>query len=246
MGKGTNLTQVKDWAKTFLLLDIEETKMSPFIVKHPFTDTGVIALRNPDGSIGQANLLEDKAELQKWRRHMAEQIDRSKSAFHIHLMVTKPYRLTFLKYIQPYLSQKDFSEILNDAWTRSENPNSDPNVSQEELLAMFQTADPTALMEEDEYLQFKQFDDTDTVYRGVTSYNAENIKALSWSLDCDKAAWFAHRFGEDGTVYEAQIAKEHILAYFNSRNEKEVIRCPQYLTELSKVQEIDDSFTQTM
>ena len=73
MGKGTNLTQVKDWAKTFLLLDIEETKMSPFIVKHPFTDTGVIALRNPDGSIGQANLLEDKAELQKWRRHMAEQ-----------------------------------------------------------------------------------------------------------------------------------------------------------------------------
>ena len=57
MGKGTNLTQVKDWAKTFLLLDIEETKMSPFIVKHPFTDTGVIALRNPDGSIGQANLL---------------------------------------------------------------------------------------------------------------------------------------------------------------------------------------------
>ena len=210
MKKATDLNEVKDWATTLLLLDMEKTKMSPFIVKHPFTDTGVIALRNPDGGIGQANLLEDKEELQKWRRHMAEQIDRSKSAFHIHLMVTKPYRLTFLKYIQPHLSQKDFSEILNDAWTRSENPNSDPNVSQEELLAMFQTADPTALMDEDEYLQFKQFDDTVTVYRGVTSYNAENIKALSWSLDYDKAAWFAHRFGEDGTVYEAQIAKEHM------------------------------------
>ena len=139
-------TQVKDLAKTFLMLDIAETKMSPLIVKHPFTDTGVIAFRKDDGSIGQANLLEDQTQLQKWRRQMARQIDRSESAFHIHLMVTKPYRLTFLKYTQPYLSKKDFLEMLNDAWVRSENPNSDPNVSQKELLAMFRATESTDLM----------------------------------------------------------------------------------------------------
>ncbi len=87
MKKETNLNQVKDLAKTFLRLDIAETKMSPLIVKHPFTDTGLIVFRKDDGSIGQANLLEDKAELQKWRRHMAEQIDRSESAYHIHLII---------------------------------------------------------------------------------------------------------------------------------------------------------------
>lgn len=242
MKKETNLNQVKDLAKTFLRLDIAETKMSPLIVKHPFTDTGIIVFRKDDGSIGQANLLEDKAELQKWRRHMAEQIDRSESAYHIHLMVTNPYRLTFLKYAQPYLSKTDFSEMLNDAWVRSENPNIDPNVSQKELLALFRTADPAVLMDEDEYLQFKQLDDTVTVYRGVTSFNAENIKALSWTLDYEKAVWFAHRFDEDGKVYEAQIAKEYILAYFNSRKEQEVIVDPKHLINISEAEDMNDAF----
>lgn len=242
MRKETDLNQVKDLAKTFLMLDIAETRMSPLIVRHPFTDTGIVAFRKEDGGIGQANLLEDKRELQKWRRQMTEQIDRSESAFHIHLMVTKPYRLAFLKYAQPYLSQKDFSEILNDAWVRSESPNNDPNVSQKELLAMFRDAEPTDLMDEDEYLQFKQLDDTVTVYRGVTSYNAEKVKALSWSLDYDKAKWFAHRFGEDGKVYEAQIDKEHILAYFNSRNEQEVIVDPKHLIDISEAEGMDDGF----
>ena len=242
MKKETNLNQVKDLAKNFLMLDIAETKMSPLIVKHPFTDTGVIAFRKDDGSIGQANLLEDQTQLQKWRRQMARQIDRSESAFHIHLMVTKPYRLTFLKYAQQYLSNKDFSEMLNDAWVRSENPNSDPNVSQKELLAMFRAAQPTDLMEEDEYLKFRQLDDIVTVYRGVAEYNAENIKALSWSLDYDKARWFALRFGENGKVYEAQIAKEHIFAYFNSRIEQEVIVDPKHLMNISDTEDMDDGF----
>lgn len=242
MKKETNLNQVKDLAKTFLMLDIAETKMSPLIVKHPFTDTGIVAFRKDDGGIVQANLLEDKEELQKWRRHMVEQVDCSESAFHIHLMVTKPYRLAFLKYAQPYLSQKNFSEILNDAWVCSENPNSDPNVSQKELIAMFRAAEPTELMAEDEYLKFRQLDDTVTVYRGVTEYNADKVKALSWSLEYEKAEWFAHRFGENGKVYEAQIAKEHILAYFNNRNEQEVIVDPKQLMEISDAEEMDDGF----
>ena len=71
-----------------------------------------------------------------------------------------------------------------------------------------------------------------TVCRGVTSYNAKNIKALSWTLDRDTAEWFAHRFGEEGTVYEAQISKEHILAFFNGRNESEVVVDPKYLEQI--------------
>lgn len=41
------------------------------------------------------------------------------------------------------------------------------------------------------------------VYRGVTSYNAENVEALSWTLNREAAEWFAHRRGENGAVYEA-------------------------------------------
>ena len=107
---------------------------------------------------------------------------------------------------------------------------------------MFRAAEPTDLMDEAEYLQFKQLDDTVTVYRSVTSYNAEKVKALQWSLNFDKAKWFAHRFGEDGKVYEAQIDKEHILAYFNSRNEQEVIVDPKHLIDISEAEGMDDGF----
>ena len=68
--------------------------------------------------------------------------------------------------------------------------------------------------------------ETLTVYRGVTSHNSRNIKALSWTLDRDKAEWFAHRFDENGTVYEAEIDKKYVLAFFASRNEAEVWKIP--------------------
>ena len=64
-------------------------------------------------------------------------------------------------------------------------------------------------------------------------------------MDQDKADWFAHRYGEDGTVYEAQISKAHIHALFNSRNESEVIVDPKYLTDITIVQDQDETITIT-
>ena len=107
---------------------------------------------------------------------------------------------------------------------------------------MFKQADPTCLMEQDEYIQFKALDDTVTVYRGVTPHNAKSVKALSWSLNQETAEWFAHRFGENGTVYEAQIDKKHIYAYFGGRNESEVIVDPSYLTNITEVQDLSSDF----
>ena len=81
-----------------------------------------------------------------------------------------------------------------------------------------------------------------TVYRGVTTHNAKSVKALSWSLSQETAEWFAHRFGENGTVYEAQIDKKHIYAYFSGRNESEVIVDPSYLTNITEVQDLSSDF----
>ena len=87
-------------------------------------------------------------------------------------------------------------------------------------------------MDEEERTAHQALEDTVTVYRGVTPYNAKNIRALSWTLDRKTADRFAHRFGEDGTVYEAQIRKEHILALFTGRNESEVIVDPRHLEQI--------------
>lgn len=243
MRKNTDLNQVKALAKTFLMLDIEQTEASPLVVHHPFTDSGISVSQDRNGELKPVNLLEDEKALRTWRQRMGEQIDKAGSAFHIHMMVTKPYRMTFLKHAKPFLSKAEFSEILSDAWMCSESPGFDPNVSQREQLAMFRAADPAALMDADEYERLCSFEDPVTIYRGVTSYNADHVKALSWTLNYDTVVWFANRFDETGMIYEAQIAKDHILAYLNGRNEQEVIVDPRYLMEISEAHKLDSGLS---
>ena len=185
-------------------------------------------------------------ELVSWQNYMKAQIDEAKSAYHIYMMTNKPYSMTFLKFAKPHLSQKDFSEILADAWIRSENPNLDKNFKQKELLQMFKDAAPHILMDKDEQKQLAELDDTVTVYRGVTTYNAKNIKALSWTLEQKTAEWFDNRFGEDGTVYEAQIPKQHIYALLNGRGESEVIVDPKYLTDITEAPIMEEDITLKM
>ena len=57
-----------------------------------------------------------------------------------------------------------------------------------------------------------------TVYRGVTDYNSDNSEALSWTTEKDVAEWFSKRYGQNGTVLEAQKEKEHIYAFFGGES----------------------------
>ena len=51
MPRETNLLRVKLVAHTLLDVQIQETALSPVIVSHPFTSSGISALRNEDGSL---------------------------------------------------------------------------------------------------------------------------------------------------------------------------------------------------
>ena len=236
MRKHTDLQKIKSLTHSLLYLDIELTKYSPLVVKHPFTDSGISGVRKEDGSLVIADLVNKPEDLSTWRKQVSTLVSESDSAFQIYMMITKSYALGFLKFARNSLSEKDFASILSDAWIRTETPNNDPNLSKKDLLSMFKSTDPRLLMDEDDYQRFMDLDDVVTVYRGVTSMNAKNIKALSWTLDRDTAEWFAHRFGENGTVYEAQIQKKYIYAFFNSRNESEVIVDPKHLIAIAQVQ----------
>ena len=123
----------------------------------------------------------------------------------------------------PYLYPHSLSEAerLNEEELWQDNR--DAEVSHTQLTEMFRHSDPAALMDEAEQAQLAELDDTVTVYRGVTTINSDNLLALSWTLDYETADWFARRFDEDGTVYKAQIDKEHIFALFNGRDESEVV-----------------------
>ena len=186
-----------------------------------------------------ADLTKDAAALRTWREQLDQQIDRVEKPLYLFLKITKPYKLAFVKFAAPFLSEQDMAQFLSHAWTLAEAPNSDPNLSKNELLGLFRSVNPQLLMDEEEYAHFMDLNDVVTVYRGVTPYNDENVTALSWTLNKETAEWFAHRFGEQGTVYEAQISKEHVCAVFFGRNESEVIVDPHYLMGISPVQEYD-------
>ena len=224
----TNLAQVKSIAKMMLLMEIHETEFSPAVVQHPFTSSGIASIQE-NGETTLLNLVQKKEDLYIWQTLMSRQIEKADYAFGIYMMVNKPHVLAFLKYVSPYLSREDLSKILSCAWIQSENPNSDPNVRQKKLISMFKDVDPDFLMDEDERKELNALDDPVSMYRGVTSYNANHIRAMSWTLNYDVAKWFAHRFGEDGTVYQAKINKGYILALFNGRNESEIVVDPQHL-----------------
>lgn len=231
----TDMFGVKSVAKMLLSIDIRKIKFSPSIVQHPFTNSGITMCQTENGP-QWLNLCENPEDLAHWRGTLSQAIDKAENPWSIYMMLNTPYTLTFLKYAEPYLSTTDFSELLSASWIMTEYANSDAEVSKKQLIKMFRKADPAALMEEDELEQFASLDDTVTVYRGVTSYNAKNVRALSWTLDRETAEWFAHRFGEDGTVYEAQIDKEHIFALFNGRNESEIVLDPKYLEDIVPAQ----------
>ena len=72
-------------------------------------------------------------------------------------------------------------------------------------------------------------------YRGVTTFNAKNVKALSWTLDRSVVEWFASRFDEDGNVYQAQI--NGCLSDINNQAEAMFIRQIKEMAEKQGVTE---------
>ena len=242
MKRRTYLEQVKAVAIALLLTEIHKTEFSPAVVQHPFTSSGVVLLRK-DGQKQIADITQDEGALKQWQDTMTQLINTASKPFDIYMMVNKPYALTFLKYASPYLTSAELGKILANAWMRSENPNMDPNVSQSKLIALFKKANPRYLMDTEEQLQLAGLPDPVTIYRGVTSVNRSRVRAMSWTLNLETAEWFAHRFEENGTVYEAQIQKAHILALFNGRNEAEIVVEPAFLMNIEEVQEQSEELT---
>ncbi len=244
MRNKSDLARVKSVARMLLMTKVAKTDFSPMVVQHPFTNTGIVGIPSRSGEpLEIVDITAEQKNLSRWRAIIEKQIDNASDPFQIYMMVDPPYGLSFLKYAEPYLSQEDYTHILGSAWVMCEAPHSNPDLGVSKLIAMFEKADPALLMDEDEYVTYQAMDDTVTVYRGVTSYNAKNIRALSWTTSRETAEWFAHRFGEEGTVYEAQIDKAHIFAYLSDRSEAEVILDPRYLIDITEAQDMTSGFS---
>lgn len=216
----TNLNEVKNMAKLFLHLPIQTDKKIPpmLCVFHPFLTTSIIYTKS-----GLFDAFENPDKLEEYYQYMEEEIDKG-DLYKIYVLIRKPYRLTFVKHCDPYLSEKDLAELFADAWVSTENPNQDVNCPLSYLIKMFKRCDKQYLMQEKDYKVYQSLPETLTIYRGVAV--GRNPKGLSWTQNLEKAKWFAHRFDNDekqGYIQVATAKKEHVLAYFNTRNEDEIV-----------------------
>ena len=217
----TDIKEIKNIVKYFLQQRIEKTEYSPMIVIHPIFETSIIPIIEKDGNFTYKDMLQDKEALQIGYKQTEKRINEATTLTSLYCIIRKSYRLTLLKFARPYLSVEDFSSLLANAWTTSENPNTDINVDIATLSNWFQTASKKFLMTIDEYNAYRTLPDRLTIYRGVASKS--NPKGLSWTTDIKKAEWFANRWNDKGYIIQAEIPKDKVLAYFTTRGEQEVV-----------------------
>ena len=220
MIKESKLDKVKEVALLFLYQEVEETEYSPVVVMHPIFESGFVTIMR-DGKPEFINITESYENLLLAQKECKKNIMTLDSIFSVYMIIRKSYRLTFLKFIKEYLSKKDMSELLADAWISSENPNNDVNVPSKTAVQWFREADKRTLMTKDEYEYYQSLPQTVTAYRGVAE--GGNPRGLSWTCNKKIAEWFANRFDKKGYVQSVTVDKSCVLAYFNSRDEDELV-----------------------
>lgn len=231
----TNLEMIKSIAKEYLYMDVIEHENLPNRTHHPILENRFWPWRStqPDGSMKLLDIIENPDDLNTLREYYSKTIDNSDNIWRIYGCFCKPYYLTFLNSIHQYLSCKDMSELLADAWTTSENPNNDANVSLDLVIKWFKQSDKHILMSESELEYYNSLPNEFTVYRGVGSKS--NPNGLSWTQDVEQAVWFSQRFDNDtGYTLSGIAQKENVLAYFNRRDEEEIVINPKTLKNIER------------
>lgn len=230
--KNSDVESVKSMAISFLHLPIEETEFSPIVVQHPIFESAITSIKK-DGKMKMVNLLENKEDYNCAIMQLEKRFNQCDNVLNIYMMIRGSYRLTFLKFIEKHLSCEDMSRLLADAWTTSENPNQDVNVSLSLATKWFKKADKRVLMSEEDYKVYESLPDVFKVYRGVSV--GRNPQGMSWTANKEKARWFANRFNtesENGYIQAATVHKEDVLAYFNNRDEDEIVINTKSLSDI--------------
>lgn len=230
----TDMNFVRELACEWLDKDIEETSFVG-LVRHPFTTSTICGVRRKSGHPEIVDITANENNMLRWKQTISDIIEESKSVFQILMIITRPYRFAFLVFIFSKLSDFDKGDCLSYVWTDSEDPG---NLGSRDLLEyLFCSVEPEYLMSDEELHVLDSLPMTVQVYRGVSRVHPDGEDSrLSWSLDKGVARKFAKRFSNkgDGFIYTGYVDKRDILAYFDSRDEKEVVCHPYNISLLDE------------
>lgn len=220
LGYASDLNEIKKRARSLVYADIKVEEKYGLFVQHPYFGQVVDAIQV--GNKVEMVDLRNPEDLEKMQERVIKTIDAVEKYSQFLVIVRTPFLPAFFKFTYRFLGLDDYSEALADIWTLVEFPNIDVNVSHKEFVRFFQMARKDRLMDSDEYKVYKNLPEEITVYRG-TGKGARHLLGLSWTLDYEKAKWFATRWNKKGVIYKGKIRKEDVLAYFSRRNESEVV-----------------------
>ncbi len=132
----------------------------------------------------------------------------------------RPYRFDAFINVVEQLSDKDYWELLSNAWTDTEN--AWQNLAMWKELFNSKRPEKRRLMGEESYYYFSKLTDEVTLYRGCQ--RGVNETGLSWTFDKDKAKFFAKRLNKGSPIIiQATVNKNQVCAVLLDRGEQEAI-----------------------
>ena len=234
----TNLKMIKDYIKLLLEYPITLSVDSfGLTVNHPVFRDRIVSIqvpktdKNPTGlELVDIGLTSNQERIKAYYRKL---IDNASNATHLFLLINRLYTGFLFKQVYEYLSEEDFTNLLEHIWVSLEYPNADVNVSKRDWVKFWKKANLDYIYSDSDKKVLELLPDEFTVYRGLM--NKAKVNALSWTLDKDKAIWFATRFNNKGKLYKATCKKKDILVYLSGRSESEIVVEYKKLTNVEEV-----------
>lgn len=229
--KSTNIEKVKETLSILAKLEPDIDKRFPFIIHHPFVNSRAGAIQNE--ATGEMRLVDVVDSWNEYLEQILKMIREAKSLEELFIFVNAPYLLTCFKYIEQWLNEKDYSNLLIHCYTTEEFPERDVNVSVKEQLTFFRKLNRELAMDEDELEYFNALPEEVTIYHGTKH---KGKMGISWTTNLNVAKFFATRFGyEEGSIIlQATVKKDDILAFTNCRNEYEAIINPKKIYNIKE------------
>ena len=151
---------------------------------------------------------------------------RNKKWENVLMIHERPWRAWAFIQFSPYMKPVEYWENLARVWIATEFPHHHKDMWLEVFDANIKQKRKLMTSKERQVLQ--ELPSTVTIYRGYNDKIENTLMGISWTLSEEKATWFANRFaaGEEPRVAEGLCEKSSILAYFEGRDEKEVVVNP--------------------
>ncbi len=148
----------------------------------------------------------------------------------------RSYRFRVFNSIKNHLSDREYWNLLRDVWVDHEFL-CDKKYLIKKLLTSNRPGRKN-IMKHQELKAFNRLSDNFLIYRG---YEKGRGLGWSWTLNMDKAIWFASRWYQSDRndskprILMSKANKKDVIAYFLSRNEDEIVIDPHKVNIIGKI-----------